>query len=270
MTAARPTRPAPAAQSWLWDLRTPPPEPSATLVLLPHSGGSAQGYADWVRWFPEHIRLLGAQYPGRGPRFREPPVRTMRALADPLAEVLAGIDGSLSVFGHSLGALLGFEICWRLERAGRPPATLFASAAAAPHIHRPDPLEPHALSDDRLAALLRSRDGLPDVILEHPDLLSLVLGACRADIAVTESYRYGAGTRLLRCPVVVFGGNSDAAMPVHRLARWTEVSAGGAELHVLPGGHFYLHDQMASVAATIRARLPDAPAAHPRQGGPTR
>jgi surfactin synthase thioesterase subunit len=232
------------------------------LLLLPHSGGLAQGYADWARWFPTTVRLVAAQYPGRGPRYGEEPARDLTALADPLAEVVADLEGPVHVFGHSLGALLGFEICWRLHRAGRPATAFFPSSAAGAHIHPPGHTDREPAdepSDDELIAVLRERGGMPQEVLDNPDLLELVTESCRVDMEISRQYRYGAQRRVLDCPLVAFGGGADTAVPADTLDRWRDLTTGPAEVHVFPGGHFYLHRHMAAVTATIRRRLPAAP-----------
>lgn len=245
----------PQPRDWLWDVTPRPTAVGRTLVLLPHSGGSAQAYGDWGQWFPSDLRVVAAQYPGRGARYGQEPATGIAALADPLAEVLAGLDTPVHVFGHSLGALLGFEVCWRLQQAGRPAAAFYPSAAAAAHAHRSAAVPPASLSDDELLALLKERGGMPEDILAEPDLIDLVLDACRSDMAVTDSYSYGDDDRRLDCPVVAFGGDSDSAVPVDRLRRWRELGTGHSEIHVLSGGHFYLHDHMATLTAVVRRHL---------------
>lgn len=248
----------PIATDLLWDLDDRRVAPLATLVLLPHAGGMAQGYGAWARWFPASVRLVAAQYPGRGPRYGQEPAGDIAALADPLAEVLADIDPPVHVFGHSLGALLGFEVCWRLQRAGRPAAGLYASAASAPQVHRGAAESPDQVPDARLAAILTERGALPSEVRDDPDLLDMVLDACRADMVLTHRYRYGAERRILRCPLIAFGGDADTAVPVAKLDRWVELTTGPAEVKVFSGGHFYLHEHIAAVTAAIRGWLPTA------------
>ncbi|MFG2091671.1 alpha/beta fold hydrolase [Spirillospora sp. NPDC048824] len=244
-----------SGDAWLWDLRRRPRNPRATLVLLPHAGGSAQGYGEWAHWFPEDVRIVAAQYPGRGPRYGETPATRIEQLAQPLAEVLREIDGPLHIFGHSLGAHLGFEVCWRLKLLGRSAAAFYPSAAAAPHTLRPGRRHPGELDDATVLAQLRERGGLPDDVLGHPELLDMVIEACRTDMAVTYHYRYGPMRRLLDCPLLAFGGRSDVAVPAELVERWPELSTGPNEVHLLSGGHFYVHDHMPLVTAALRSWL---------------
>lgn len=242
---------ADAAWTWLWDLRPRPSRPIATLVLLPHSGAMAQAYVKWAPWFSDDIHLVAAQYPGRGPRFLEDNAKEISELANPLATLLAGEPGPLFVFGHSLGGLVGFEICWKMQQMGRGVDGFFPSAAPAAH-------QSHALSvpsDAELVEQLLDRRGADRAALEDSDLLDLVLRACRADWMMTASYRYGRERRLLRCPIVAFGGAEDPAVPGALLGGWTELAAGRSEMHVLEGGHFYFDRQMATLARHLQRQI---------------
>jgi surfactin synthase thioesterase subunit len=239
---------------WLWEPRPSAAAPRATLAILPHAGGLAQGYAKWAQWFPDDVRVIAVQYPGRGPRFSERAALSMADLADPIAESLAA-EEELHVFGHSLGAMLGFEVCWRLARMGRPVRAFFPSAAPASHIRR-DVLAPDSEpTDAELIEALVDRGGMDPAALEHPELMELVLETCRSDRQITLSYRYGERHRTLDCPVVAFGGTADAAAVPEDVARWPELTTGLGEVHLLEGGHFYVNDHMAPVTARIRQQI---------------
>lgn len=240
-----------AAWTWLWDLRPRSTRTVATLVLLPHSGAMAQAYAKWAPWFSDDIRLVAAQYPGRGSRFLEEHASHISDLAHPLAAVLADEPGPLFVFGHSLGGLVGFEVCWKLQQMGRGPHGFFPSATPAAH-------RSHALrvpNDAELLEQLLDRPGADRGALEDSDLLDLVLRACRADWIMTASYRYGSERRLLRCPIVAFGGAQDSAVPGALLGGWAELAAGRSEMHVLDGGHFYFDSQMATLTGHLQQQI---------------
>ncbi|MEU0214012.1 alpha/beta fold hydrolase [Streptomyces sp. NPDC006265] len=225
------------------------------MLLLPHSGASAQSFASWARWFPEDIRLAAAQYPGHGSRYEGPVAPDLASLADDLARQVAGTDGPLFVFGHSFGALVGFEICWRLEREGRAPAAFFASAAVPPHQQFPAATSPRDLTDDELLDLLSAYGAMPKGMTEHPEALHLALRLCRADMALADDYTYGPEPRRLTAPMVVLGGDRDPMVSCEVLHRWQELTTGPSEVQVFAGGHFYLHDHMHSVTGILRRHL---------------
>lgn len=240
-----------AAWAWLWDLRPRPSSPIATLVLLPHSGAMAQAYAKWAPWFSDDIRLVAAQYPGRGPRFLEEHAKDISELASPLATVLADEPGPLFVFGHSLGGLVGFEVCWKMQQMGRGPDGFFPSAAPAAHQSR----TLRVPSDAELVEQLLDRRGVDRVALEDSDLLDLVLRACRADWTMTAAYQYGGERRTLRCPIVAFGGADDSAVPETLLGGWSELAANHSDIHVLEGGHFYFDRQMPTLSRHLQYQI---------------
>lgn len=239
---------------WLWEPRPSPAAPRATLAILPHAGGLAQGYARWAQWFPDDVRVVAVQYPGRGPRFAERAAASMADLADPVAEALAA-EEELFVFGHSLGAVLGFEVCWRLAHRGRPVRAFFPSAAPASHIRRDVLVPDREPTDAELIEVLVDRGGMDPAAFAHPELMELVLETLRSDRQITLAYRYGERHRTLDCPLVAFGGTTDSAAVPADVARWAELTTGPSEVHLLEGGHFYLNDHMALVTARIRQQI---------------
>ena len=172
----------------------------------------------------------------------------MDALVGPLADaVLPGLDRPFAIFGHSMGALIGFELARRLRRLGAPePVHLFFSARRAPHV--PDPRPPlHTLPDHDLVAQLTQRyNGMPRAVLESPELLRMFVPVIRADLTLTETYDYRP-EEPLACPISAFGGLDDGAVTRDDLSAWGDQTRGSFTLRMLPGGHFFLQ--------TLRKRL---------------
>jgi pyochelin biosynthetic protein PchC len=244
------------AAEWLWRLRrTDVSGPARTVVLLPHAGGSAQSYAGWSAAFAPNVDLFAAQYPGRGSRFTEPFAKSLSELAESLATALEALPNPLYVFGHSLGAVLGFEVAWRLEQRKRTVDALFASAAAAPHLLPRAALPVSRLDDGELVAVLRERGGMPVDVFDDPELLEMTLAVVRADFAMLERYRFGAERRRLRCPVEVFAGDRDQAVPLAAVDGWRNLSRTSVQVRFFDGGHFYYYDKMGAVADAMRARF---------------
>jgi surfactin synthase thioesterase subunit len=245
--------------TWIWALHSPADVPSATILVLPHAGGSAHGYSDWADHVRPDLRLLAAQYPGRGARHREPLPEDVRSLALPLplplASAAADLSGPLYIFGHSLGALVGFEVAWILEQRGRELHGFVASACRAPHRPNTRPIRADRLSDDELVVVLRRRGGTPDEILDNPDMRGLVLPIVRSDFNVDDSYEYGPAERRLRCPVVAIGGTADPQVPVDVLDGWRELSQTETRVHTMNGGHFYFADQMPKLMGILHRMI---------------
>jgi surfactin synthase thioesterase subunit len=244
------------AASCLWDV---PPAPrdhhGPTLLLLPHAGGSAQSFVGWRASFPESVRLIAVQYPGRASRQREPYAADLGELTDELREALSGVEGPLYVFGHSLGAYVGFELCWTLQCIGRAPAAFFPSAAVPPHQFRPRSLPSQDLSDEEMLEALKKFEGLPSRITKHPYFLRRILQTCRSDVALLQNYSYGQESRRLQIPIITSGGERDRVVPADMLDGWRELSTADSEVNIFPGGHFYHIEDVAPVADRILKHL---------------
>jgi surfactin synthase thioesterase subunit len=195
--------------------------------------------------------LLIGQYPGRGARFTEALAGQMSELADPIAACLPSDVDDLVVLGHSMGALVAFEVARALGRAGRPPRAFIASACRAPFLPNPSPVWPETLSDDDLVAAIKSRGGTDDGILDEPELREILLPQIRADFAIDDAYQSLDAAGSLSCPVTMLGGSDDPVVPADALAAWSETTDSAAAMQLLPGGHFYFQQQMSVFMAAV-------------------
>jgi medium-chain acyl-[acyl-carrier-protein] hydrolase len=178
----------------------------------------------------------------------------------PLVEAIAaGIrplldEKPFAFFGHSMGALAAFELARELRRTDAPaPAHLFLSGCGAAHLvdfERPT----YDLPEAEFIEELRRLSGTPPEVLEHPELLALIIPLLRADFAVCQTYEYAAGAPL-DCPITAFGGLEDGEVPRARLEAWREQTGAAFKLHLLPGGHFFLHTAQALLLETLAREL---------------
>jgi surfactin synthase thioesterase subunit len=224
------------------------------LFCLPYSGGSAMFYARWCRLLPSWIDVRPVEWPGRGARMDEPLATDPRALASQLAaELHARLDAPYALFGHSLGALIAFELAHSLLDRGAPaPAILFASGTEAPAV-RDGSKRRLPLSDDALLQELRNLQGTPDEALSNPELMRSALPVLRADFLMCGAYAYRP-RRPLPCPVHVFGGVDDEASR-ESLQAWRQETSAAFTLDVLPGHHFFIHTQQAELLDLIGSAL---------------
>lgn len=225
-------------------LSVPRPNPEARLRLFcfPFAGGNAALFRGWPALLPANVEVAAVQLPGRATRFREPPFQRMEPLVEALCEaLLPALDRPFAFFGHSMGALVAFELTRRLRQlasARVQPALLFVSGRGAPQLPSRIPAL-HALPEPQFSAELRRLEGTPAAILDHAEMMALLTPMLRADFAVCETYVYRHEPRLT-CPVSAFGGLDDATVPAEDLDAWREQTDAGFRLRQLPGKHFFV------------------------------
>jgi medium-chain acyl-[acyl-carrier-protein] hydrolase len=211
------------------------------LFCFAYAGNGAAIFRAWSDGLPGDVEVCPVQLPGRGTRLMEAPFTRLSPLVQALAQALAPLlDKPCAFFGHSLGALIGFELARELRRrSGAGPDHLFVSAARAPQIAPRDrPL--HDLPESELLAELRQLNGSPQAVLEDQELMELLLPAVRADFAVCETYAY-VSEPPLACSISGFGGEQDRRVAQRDLDSWRDQTSARFSLRMFPGDHFFLN-----------------------------
>ena len=229
-----------AKGQWLKIFR-PSPSAAVRLFCFPYAGGGPAIFRTWAHHLPAGVEVCPVQLPGRGSRLTQPPFRQLAPLVEALAGALRPhLDKPFAFFGHSMGAMVGFELARLLrDRAGILPFHLFVSGRRAPHI--PETEEPtFDLPHDQFIEVLRRLNGTPEETLRSEELMSLMVPVLRADFSVCQTYEYEEGPPLT-CPITAFGGDDDEETAEGRLEAWRERTTGPFSSVVLTGDHFFLH-----------------------------
>jgi medium-chain acyl-[acyl-carrier-protein] hydrolase len=168
--------------------------------------------------------------------------------------LLPFMDRPFAFYGHSMGALIGYELARRLREEGRPgPSHLFVSGCRAPQLE--DTRDPtYDLPDAEFIEELRRLGGTPAEVLDNAELLHLMLPLLRADFTLVQTYRYAEGPPLV-CPLTAVGGLEDEEVTPEHLAPWRELTSGASSLHMLPGDHFFLHTSQALLLEIVARQL---------------
>lgn len=233
----------------------PFPQPAALvrLVAFAHAGGSPQTFRHWADELAPDVELWHATLPGRAARQREPFARAWPPLVDDLvAAIRHDVPAPVALLGHSLGALLAFEVARGLTRTGASPAHLIVSGRAAPDIVAT--VEVPATDDELLRHAELVYGGVPDAVRASRDVLEYFLPILRADLELAQAYVPAPGLPLM-CPITAMAGDADPIVRTSGLAGWSHQTEADCEIHVLPGGHFFLFEHEAAVVSTILSRL---------------
>lgn len=250
-----------AAAGARWFRRSFTPEARQRLFCLPYAGGNAGLFRNWNDWLAPDVEVVAIELPGRGVHLRRPALDSMDDLATQLLAVLRPLtDLPFGFFGHSLGALVAFELCRRLQSdaSGPQPCHLFVSGMAPPHLPQLGPVL-HALDDAAFVSALRTLEGTPEEVLASQELLHLLLPVLRADFRVAETYAPGANPRL-DVAITAFGGLDDDGLAPQALDAWRELTSRRCVARLLPGRHFFIHEYEHLMAASIlRSLAEDGP-----------
>ncbi len=243
-------RPTHSAEHW-FERYPPPAAARLRLVCLPYAGGGPGIYSAWAALLPPQVELWAVLLPGRGPNIKESPATCIDVLIQHLVDVLAlHRDLPLALFGHSMGAILAFELARELRRRElEQPAHLFVSGHAAPQLL---PLsEPiHDLPDAEFLQHIRDFEGTPEEVLQHAELMQILLPILRADFAMFEAYQY-ADEGPLACALSAFGGWQDTSVTRDQLELWRAQTLGAFRLRMFQGGHFYLNQARPALLQAI-------------------
>jgi len=223
------------------------PHARIRLFCFPYAGGSSQIFRNWSDSLSQEIEVCLLQLPGRGNRIQEPAHTGLDALVQDIFEgIIPYLSKPFAFFGHSMGALVSFELARYLRRMQAPvPAQLFLSGRSAPQIPDADP-PTYNLPEAEFIKAVRSLNGTPGEVLEHPELMRLMIPLLRADFSVCQTYSYVAESPL-NCPITAFGGLEDNEVARESLEAWREHTTDDFKLRMLPGDHFFLHSQQAQL-----------------------
>jgi medium-chain acyl-[acyl-carrier-protein] hydrolase len=212
-------------------------------------------YRPWCTQMKESIEVCLIQPPGREDRHAEPAYTHSYQLAEAITtQIRSLLDKPFALYGHSMGALLAFEIARRLRAAALPtPFMLFPAAHRAPHL----PLMRrifYTLSDHELITEIRRLDGTPAAFFEDPDMLHYWLPIMRADLRICDTYEF-VDAPPIDCAVVACAGANDKAVPPDRMEDWRKHTSGSFTLQVFRGDHFFMRTEQAVLLDTLERHI---------------
>ena len=164
------------------------------------------------------------------------------------------LNKPFALFGHSMGALISFELARRLRREEAPgPVQLFVSGCRAPQLPERDVLT-YQLGESEFLERLKELNGTPDEVLNHPELMKLMLPLLRADFEAVGTYTY-SNEPPLSCPISSYGGLRDAETSREDLDAWRTQTVSHFTLRMFEGGHFFIQEAERSLLATLAREL---------------
>ena len=221
------------------------------LICLPFAGAGASMFNGWQQ-HSTGLEILPLQMPGREKLFEEPPYRTIEeAVAGLFPEALACLRGRSEVllFGHSMGAILAFELARKFAaEPGIQVMGLFVSGSPAPL--SPRTAKASSLSDSEFVDRVGEFAGYSHPALEDPEMRELLLPTLRADVEMHEAYTPPSKDPI-PVPIISIRGQDDQLVSPQDAAEWVTATSESFEMADLPGSHMYLVDHPADLVRLI-------------------
>ncbi|MEK7358625.1 MAG: alpha/beta fold hydrolase [Bdellovibrionota bacterium] len=221
-------------------------DPRLNLYVFPHSGGMPGMYLQWKRLLPK-VNVFGAQYPGRGSRISEPSLESIPEIVD---DCLRGeqFEAPYILMGHSLGAIVAYEVSVRLAPTQKPLA-LIVSAMSSPEFRVIEAGADTMAEAQLIDEIAKMNPTIRADLEAAPELKDIFLRTLRADMTAADRYRQTPRAPL-DVPIVFLGGKSDA-IPEQEREGWRAYSASSFESYLFEGGHFYFNEDRAAFFAKL-------------------
>ena len=226
--------------------------PSLRMFCFPYAGGSSHIFRSWQRHFPAEVDICLVHLPGRAKRINEPPLTRLRYLVEEIADVFSDSSADPFVFyGHSMGALLSFELARELRRRhSTGPRHLFLSGKTAPTVPNREGVT-FNLPQDEFIAELKRLNGTPAELLDLPDVRDFFLPLLRADFEVVDTYVYQP-EEPLSCPITAYGGLEDEFVSLDALREWQKQTSAACKQNMFTGDHFFIHKSESLFTSVLR------------------
>ena len=232
------------------------PDAGLRLFLFPYAGGGPAVFGKWSAGIPDNVEMWVAHYPGRGSRHREPSIKELDILVEGLAlSIQPLLEKPFAFFGHSMGALVAFELTRHLNQNNLPqPIILFISGCGAPQRSEQRPLI-HILPDDEFLLALKQFNGIPVEFLQKPDAMELLLPILRADFQAIENYHFITRQSKLGMPIIAYGGLEDPRVSQEALEGWTSQTSSSFKSIYFSGDHFFINIAKDEIVLSIAKEM---------------
>ena len=234
------------------------PDCWARLLCFPPAGASASIFFHWADEFSKRgIEILCVQYPGRANRYSEPFASTPVEIVKPILDVWPNISLNIpiAILGHSMGALIAYELCRRLDQTSfTPPAHLFVCCTEAPDQPRSHKFDTSATDLNLFKEINQHGGGIPADLFLDPEIQEIVAPILRSDIQLVQSYSCMPNPQI-RIPLSVFIGKEDNTVEVKNAFKWRRFTSSDCIVRAFRGDHFFIHNNTFETITAIQSTL---------------
>ena len=221
------------------------------VFLLHYAGGDKNSFRPLIEGLEPFFEVETPELPGRGDRMAESFLKNKQdAVADLLSQVKKARKKEVPylIYGHSMGAILGHEICLAMEESMDAPAYFVPTGYPGPKIKNNPPIA--GLPRTEFFAEVRKLGGLSDEVMEFEELLDFFEPVLRADFGLLEDKENIPFDEKIKTPVfAVMGKNERYALNIRNWNHYTEAEC---ECQIVNGNHFFINQNFNYLAQVIK------------------
>lgn len=226
------------------------------LFCIPYAGGMSNIYYPWKHKV-NNCEIMPIILKGREKRVNEGFYKNVdEAAIDIKEQIISQLNDheDFAIFGHSMGALLAYEVYYKLADENKFPKIIFLSARRTPSLILKPEAKISGLPFKEIKQKLLEHGGMSENFFEIPELIRLFMPVIRADYKIMEEYHFVQHEKKVGCKVVILGGNQDDISQTE-LIRWNDLLEYKSSIHMVDGNHFFVVNRMSEVLKVINEEL---------------
>lgn len=227
-------------------------EASTNIVCFHAAGCQATTFMPWHQYFSTSISVVPIVLPKHGSRLSEHMPSSLQEIASDFLNGCSELFNRPTIlFGHSMGAMIAYEVASFLQMQGRQAAALIVSGAQSPN-RREVVDRTIGLTESEFLEVLRAYGSISEDLLHDRMFLDYYLPIAQADFSLCELYDWQVQP-VLSLPIHTFNGKDDAHINRDGVEQWEDFTSVSCTHHVFEGGHFYCDENPAEVCALIES-----------------
>ncbi len=225
------------------------------LFTFPYAGGNSNVFIPWKKQLNNKIELQTIELSGRGNRTLEPLNNSIEEIVIDLQNIFIENNSDYAMFGHSMGALIVFELLSSLKRNGiKLPFHVFFSGMHAPHFHAMNKKNYHQMNSKEFKDAVLQLGGTPIEVFENSELASLFLPILKNDFNICDNYIPNIIDEKYKINFSILAG-LDEKYEETELTDYEHYTTGETTISYFNGGHFFIRDSQNEVIELINSTL---------------
>ena len=208
------------------------------LLVLPHAVGSLGSYIKFKKI--KNLNLINYELPGRGTRFGE----SIKDMSQITNEAIEYIDFSREyiLFGHSMGALIAYEICCAIEEGNFPKPIKIILSGQNPPVFNEELNDFKMFTIDESINYFGEMGGTSKEVLNNTEMMDIYTDILNKDLLFLNQYLKKFQFKKIETDLEIWFGKEDESLSTKNRSNWKNFTNGKCDFLQFEGGHFYINE----------------------------